>query len=74
MHEAVEVPRRFLDGFPHIVVDVHVEDVRDEVERILIIGYFGIKAGEVEAIGQVVFVDLAEVLVSAGRYELKSVN
>lgn len=30
----------------------------------------GIKAGEIEAVGQVIFVDLAKVLVATGRDEL----
>ena len=66
MDEAVEMPSRFLNCFPHVVVDVHVEDVRDEVERILIIGYFSVKTSEIEPIGQVVLVDLAKVLVATG--------
>ena len=56
--------RRLLDLFPHIIVAVEVEDVRYEVQRILVVLNFGVQTREVEAVGQVLFVDLAEVLIS----------
>lgn len=66
------MPRRLLDCFPHVVVAVKVEHIGDEVERVLIVLDFGVEAREVEAVGQVLLVYLAEVLVAPGRYELRS--
>ena len=42
---------RLLYLFAHIIVDFHVEDIRDEVEGILVVLHFGVEAGEVEAVG-----------------------
>jgi hypothetical protein len=64
------MPRRLLNLFPHLIVAVKVEDVGYEVEGILVVLDFGVQARKVEAVGQVFFVDLAEVLISSGRYEL----
>lgn len=58
------MPRRLLYLFPHVIVAVKVEDVGHEVKRILVVLHFGVEAGKVEPIGQVFFVDLAEVFVS----------
>lgn len=64
------MPRRLLDRFSHVVVAVKVKDIGDQVERVLVVLYLCIQAREVEPVGQVFFVDFAEVLVAAGRYEL----
>lgn len=64
------MPRRFLNLLAHLVVAVEVEDIGDEVEGILVVLDLGVEASEVEAVGEVLFVDFAEVLVAAGRYEL----
>lgn len=66
MHQTVQMPRALLDLLAHVVVDLHIEDIGDEVQRILVILHFGVQAGEVEAVGQVVLVDFAEVFVSSG--------
>jgi len=50
----------------HLVIALNVEDVGDELEGVLVVLDFGLQAGEVEAVGEVVFVYLAEVLVAAG--------
>jgi len=60
----------FLNLLAHVVIAIKVEDVGDKVESILIVLDIGIEAGEIEAIGQVVFVNLAEILVAAGGDEL----
>jgi hypothetical protein len=57
------VPRRLLDLLAHLIVAVEVEDVCHEVEGILVVLHLGVQPGEVEAVGQVLLVDLAEVLV-----------
>jgi hypothetical protein len=55
-----------LNLISHIVVDLHVEDIGHEVQRILVVLHICIEAGEVEAVGEVVLVDFAEVFISAG--------
>jgi hypothetical protein len=71
VHQAVEVPSGLLNRLAHVIFAVEIEDVGDEVEGVLVVVDFGVEAGEVEAVGQVLFVDLAEVLVAAGGYELQ---
>lgn len=63
VYQAVQVPRRLLNLLAHLIVAVEVEDVGDEVEGILVVLDLGVQPREVEAVGQVLFVDLAEVLV-----------
>jgi hypothetical protein len=70
MHQAVEMPCGLLDRLAHVIVAVEVEDVGNEVECILVVLDFGVQAREVKAVGQVFFVDFAEVFVSAGGDEL----
>lgn len=55
-----------LDLLAHVVVDFHIKDIGHEIKRILIVLHFRVQAGEIEAVGQVVFVDFAEVLVASG--------
>lgn len=43
--------------------------VGDDVERLRVMMYLAVEAGEIEAIEYVFFVDLAEVLVALGRQE-----
>jgi hypothetical protein len=64
MYQTIEMPRRLLDLFPHIVIAVEVEDIRYEVEGILVVLNFRVKASQVESVGKVFFVDFAEVLVT----------
>lgn len=59
------MPRRLLNLFAHIIVAVKVEDVGYEVQGILVVLDFGVQAREVEAVGEVFFVNLAKVLVSS---------
>jgi hypothetical protein len=72
MNEAVKMPSRLLDLLPHIIVAVEVKDIGDQIERILIVLNFSVQSRQVEAIGQVFFVNLAEVFVAAGGDELES--
>lgn len=71
--KAVKVAGRLLDGLAHVIVTIEVEDVGDQVERILIVLDFGVQAREVEPICEVLLVDLAEVLVTSGGDELAEV-
>lgn len=68
------MPRRLLYLLAHLIFAVKVEDVGNEVERILIVLHFGVQAREVETIGQVFLVDFAKVLVAAGGYELHALS
>ncbi len=64
------MPCRFLDLLPHIIVTVKVKDISDEVKSILIILDIRIEPSKVEAIREIVFVDLAEIFVASRRDEL----
>jgi hypothetical protein len=64
------VASRLLNGIPHVVVAVKIEDISDEVKCVLVILHVGVETGEVESIGQVLFVDLAKVLVATRGDEL----
>lgn len=68
------MPRRLLDLLAHLVVAVEVEDVGHEVEGILVVLNLGVQPSKIEAVGQVLFVDLAEVLVPPRRNELARVS
>lgn len=72
VHKAIEMPRTLLNLFAHVVINFHVEDIRDEIEGVLVVLYFRIEPSQVEAVRQVVFVDLAEVFISTRRDELRS--
>jgi hypothetical protein len=51
--------------FTHIIFTVEVEDVGNKVESILIVLDLGVEAGKIETVCQVLFVNFAEVFVSA---------
>jgi len=65
------MPSTPLDLLPHVVVDLHIEDVRHKVKRMLIVLNLGVKAGQIEAVRKIVFIDFAEVLVATRGYELR---
>lgn len=71
MHQSVEVACALLDLLPHVVVDLHVENVGYQVEGILVVLHFCVQSSQIEAICEVVLVDLAEVFIAACRYELE---
>ena len=64
--QAVQVAGAAFDLLAHVVVDFHIEDIGDEIEGMLVVVDVRVKAGEVEAVGEIVFVDLAEVFVAFG--------
>jgi len=70
MYKPVQVSCRLFYRLPHIIVAVEVENVRHEVEGILVILNFRVKACQVEPVGKIVFVDFAKILVSSGRDKL----
>ena len=72
MHETIEVTSGLLDVLTHVILAVEIEDVGDQVEGVLVVVDFGVEASEVEAVGEIFFVDFAEVLVAAGGNELEN--
>jgi hypothetical protein len=70
VYKAVEVAGRFLDLFAHVIFTVEVEDIRHKVERVLIVLDLGVEASQIETVGQVFFVNLAEVFVASRGDEL----
>lgn len=63
--QTVEMPRTLLNLLPHVVIHLHVKHIGDKVQRILVILDFSIQACQIEAVCQVVLIDLAEVLVAS---------
>ena len=55
---------RLLNLLSHLFIAVKVEDVCDQIQCILVILDFGVQIREVESIGKIFLVDLAEVFVS----------
>lgn len=72
MHETVEVACGLLDLLSHVVVHFEVEHVCYEVEGILVVLDFGVEGCEIEAVGEIFFVDIAEILVAFAVDELGS--
>jgi hypothetical protein len=70
MYETIQMPCALLYVLPHIIVDFHVKDIGYEIERILVVLHFRVKASQIEAVGKVVFVDFAKVFVSSCCDEL----
>ena len=65
MHKPVEMTSRLLDLVSHLVVALHVEEIRDHVQCVLVILHFIVEARQVEAVGEVVLVNLAKVFIAA---------
>lgn len=70
VNQTIQMARRFLNLLAQVIICIEIENIRHEVQRILIVGYFGVQTGKVEAVGQVFLVDLTEVLISARRNKL----
>ncbi len=70
MHETIQMPSGLFYLIAHLVVDLHVEDIGDEIESILVVLNLRVKSGQIEAVRQIVLVDLAEVFVALRRDEL----
>lgn len=66
MDQSVKMTSALLDLLSHIVIDLHVEDVCNEVKCILIVLNLGVQTGQVEAIREIVLVNLAKVLIAPG--------
>ena len=61
---------RSFNGFSLFIVTLAVEHIRNEIQGILVVLYFCVEAGEIESVGEVVFVDIAEVFIASRVYEL----
>jgi len=72
MDEPVQMPGGLLDRLPHVIFAVEVENVRDQVERVLVIMHFGVEASQIKAVRDVLFVDFAKVFIAAGGDELET--
>lgn len=72
MDKTIEMTGRLFDLLSQIIIGIEVEDIGHKVERILIVGDLSVQTSQVEAIRQVVLVNLAEILISSGRDKLKS--
>lgn len=70
MHKTIEMSSALLDLLTHVIVDFHVKDISHKIKRILVVLDFRVKASQVEAVGQVVFVNFAVILIAARRDEL----
>ena len=57
--------RGFLNLLSHLVIAIEIEDIGDEIESVLVILDVGVEACQVEAVGEVVLIDFAEVFISA---------
>lgn len=74
MHQTVKMTSRFLNLLSKIIVGIEVEDVGHKVKGILIVWDLGVEPREVESIGQVILVNLTEILVTSRRDELQRSN
>ncbi len=57
--------RRPLNLVARLVVALKVVHVRDQVQRMLVVLHLGVEARQVEAVREVVLVNLAEVLIAS---------
>jgi uncharacterized radical SAM superfamily protein len=64
MDQSVKMTSGPLNVLPHIIVAVEIKHVGHEIKSILIVLYFSIEASQIEAVGQVIFVDFAEIFVA----------
>ena len=65
MDQSVQMPGRLLDLLSHVVVAVEIKHVGNQIEGILVVLNLGVEAGEVESVGKVFLVDLAEVFIAS---------
>jgi hypothetical protein len=70
MHKTVEMSGTLLNLLAHVIIDLHVKDIGHQIQRILVVLDFSVKASQVEAVGEIVFVDFAVILIAARRDEL----
>lgn len=64
------MPCRLLYLFAHLIVAVEIEHVGDEVQGVLVVCDISVQAGEIEAVGEVIFINFAKILIAAGGDKL----
>src|SRR5690606_2024445 len=69
MHQTVKMPCTLVDLFPHFILAIHIKNIRHKIQRMVVVENFVLQAREVEAVRQILFVNLAEVFVATGRKE-----
>lgn len=74
VHQSIEMPRRLLDRLPHLIITIQVKHIGDQIQRILVILNFGVQTSKVESVGQVIFVNFAEIFVASRGDELNNSN
>lgn len=62
---------RLFNLFTHLVLAFELEDIRYEIQGVLVIRNFSVETSKVESIRQVFFIDFAKVFIASGRYELQ---
>lgn len=70
MHKPIEMSSRLFNLLPHIIIAIEVEDIGHEIQRVLVVLYVGIEPCQVEAVGQIVFIDFAKIFVASRGHEL----
>ena len=66
MDQTIKMSCALLDLIAHVVIDFHVKDICHELERILIVLNFRVQPGEIETVGEVILVNLAEIFIAFG--------
>lgn len=74
MNEAVEVTGRAFNFLTHLVIAIVIKDVSDQVQSVLVMLNVDIETCKIEAVGDIVFVDLAKVFVATGCNELETIS
>ena len=65
MHQSIKMACALLDLLTHLIIDVHVEDIGHEIERVLVVLHFGVEPSQIEAVSEVILVNFAEVFISS---------
>ena len=71
VHKAIKMSGRLFYRFSHLIIAVEIKDIGHKIQRILVVLDIGIQSSQIEAVCQVVFVDLAKVFVATRGYELR---
>lgn len=70
MNQTIKMAGRLLNLLPKVIIGIEVEDVGYQIKCILIVRDLSVQARQVESIGQVILVNLTEILVTPRRDEL----
>lgn len=70
MYQTVEMSCRLLDRLSHLIVAIKIEHIRNKIQGVLIVLHLSLQTRQIESVGKVVFVDLAEIFVASRGDEL----